>query len=171
MHDGNPFEADHGPASPSDSLDSRPSAMSTGGTSDVSVQLQASKRNTSNLPPLPFFQIRRVCYCCASLNVASFCPCSPLAGAPPSCTVLEPARRASRTPVELEWATFLLTHSSVKIWDPPVLHWTRARSWIHPQAPSKKLLVSRPWACATSYGGCYSAWTAAAWHMGRSGHG
>ncbi|KAF8509288.1 hypothetical protein JB92DRAFT_2832058 [Gautieria morchelliformis] len=43
MHDGNPFEADHGPASPSDSLDSRPSAMSTGGTSDVSVQLQASK--------------------------------------------------------------------------------------------------------------------------------
>ncbi|KAF8527745.1 hypothetical protein JB92DRAFT_2864874, partial [Gautieria morchelliformis] len=36
MHDGNPFEADHGPANPSDSLDSRPSAMSTGGTSDVS---------------------------------------------------------------------------------------------------------------------------------------
>jgi hypothetical protein len=61
MHDGNPFETDHGLGSPSDSSNS---SLSTGGAStDVPIP-QASKRNINNLAPLPLditpYAIRRV---------------------------------------------------------------------------------------------------------------
>jgi hypothetical protein len=54
MHDGNPFETDCRPRSPSDTSDSSTSAMSTASTgTNIDMQLQASKSKTTNLAPLP----------------------------------------------------------------------------------------------------------------------